>query len=129
MVQLDILSGKLAGQQWLARRFPFWMGRAAQSALVLNDPGVWDAHAEFSIRPDEGIILSSHPESLTLLNGRKVEQAILRNGDMIEAGSVKMRFSLSATRQSSLRLREAATWVSLGLLAFGQVALIYCIAS
>ena len=36
-----------------------------------------------------------------------------------------MRFGLSATRQRSLRLREALTWLALAGLCFGQVALIY----
>jgi hypothetical protein len=35
------------------------------------------------------------------------------------------RFSLSPTRQDSLRFREAATWTALGALCLGQVWLIY----
>lgn len=129
MVQLDILSGKKAGNQWVARRFPFRVGRTAQSTLALDDPGVWDAHAEISVRPDEGLVLSSSAEAVTLLNGERIQQAILRNGDLIDLGSVKMRFSLSATQQSGLRIREAAIWVGLAMVCLGQVALIYWLTS
>lgn len=129
MVQLDILSGKKAGNQWVARRFPFRVGRRAQSTLALDDPGVWETHAEISIRPDEGLVLTSSSEAVTLLNGERIQQAILRNGDLIDVGSVKMRFSLSATQQSGLRFRETAIWVGLAMICLGQVALIYWLTS
>ena len=129
MVQLHILSGKKAGSPWVARRFPFWIGRSSGSALALDDAGVWDEHAEISVRPGEGVVLKSSVEASTLLNGDRIQQAILRNGDLIEIGSVKMRFSLSATQQSGLRVREVTTWIALAMICLGQVALIYWLAS
>jgi pSer/pThr/pTyr-binding forkhead associated (FHA) protein len=129
VVQLHILSGKKAGSPWVARRFPFRIGRSPQSALALDDAGVWDEHAEISVRPGDGVVLKSSVEASTLLNGERIQQAILRNGDLIEIGSVKMRFSLSATQQSGLRVREVATWVALVMICLGQVALIYWLAS
>jgi pSer/pThr/pTyr-binding forkhead associated (FHA) protein len=125
VVQLDILSGKQAGTQWVARRFPFHLGRSPQAALVLEEPGVWDRHAEFALRPDEGVVVSAATDASILVNGQPVRQAILRNGDLIEAGSVKLRFGLAPTRQRSLRLREAMTWLGLAALCLGQIALIY----
>jgi len=59
------------------------------------------------------------------VNGQRVQEAVLRNGDLIEAGSVKMRFGLSPAPQHSLRLREGLTWFALAVLCLGQVALIY----
>lgn len=129
MVQIDILSGSKAGDQMIARRFPFRVGRNAQSTLVLEDGGVWDNHFELSVRPADGVVLTSAPEALTLVNGTRFQEARLRNGDLIEAGSVKLRFNLSATRQRGLALREGATWTALALLCFGQVALIYWLTS
>jgi len=129
VVQFDILSGKKAGTPWVARRFPFGIGRSSRSALSLDDPGVWDDHAEVSVRTEEGVVLKSSVEAMTLLNGERIQQAILRNGDLIELGSVKLRFSLSATRQSGLRVREVTTWVVLAMICLGQVALIYWLTS
>ena len=125
MVQLDILSGKQAGTQWVARRFPFQLGRSPQAALVLEEPGVWDRHAEFALRPGEGVMVSATTDASIIVNGQPVRQAILRSGDLLEAGSVKLRFGLAPTRQHSLRLREAITWLGLAALCLGQVALIY----
>ncbi len=125
MVQLDILSGKKAGSQVVARRFPFQVGRAAGAALVLEEGGVWDQHFELSVRANDGVVLTSSKDSLTLVNGTRYQEARLRSGDLIEAGSVKLRFHLSPNQQRGLVVRESLTWLSLAILCLGQVALIY----
>ena len=112
----------------VVRQFPFSVGRSAQSHLRLEDAGVWDRHLEFSIRTDEGFVLTTSPETSTLLNSERIQSAVLRNGDIIDAGSVKMRFGMSPTRQSTLKVREVATWIALAALCFAQVALIYWLA-
>ena len=76
-------------------------------------------------KPAEGFILSVLPGAVASIHNQPVEQAILRNGDVIEVGAVKLQFGLSPTRHRSLRLREVLTWVGLALLCLGQVALIY----
>lgn len=125
MIQLDILSGSKAGHRTVVRQFPFSVGRSAQSHLRLEDAGVWDNHLEFTVRRDEGFILTASPETSTLLNSERIQTAVLRNGDVIDAGSVKMRFGMSPTSQSTLKLREVVTWVALAALCLAQVALIY----
>lgn len=125
MIQFSILSGKLAGTQWVARRLPFYVGRAAPAALVLEEAGVWDRHFQIALRSHEGVMLSVSGEALTLVNGQRVEQVFLKSGDLVEAGAVQMRFGLSPTRQRSLRFRETLTWLALAALCLGQVALIY----
>jgi pSer/pThr/pTyr-binding forkhead associated (FHA) protein len=128
VVQFDILSGKKAGTQWVARRFPFHLGRSPQATLVLEEPGVWDRHAEFSMRSGEGIIVSAATDASVIVNGQPVRQTTLRNGDLIEAGSVKLRFGLGPIRQRGLHVRETMIWLGLAALCLGQVALIYWLA-
>ena len=125
MVQLHVLTGRKAGTQAVARRFPFRVGRSSQAALVLDDPGVWDEHLQIDLRPVQGAVLTASAEALTLVNGETVRETTLRNGDIIELGAAKLRFGLSATRQRSLRLREALTWITLAATSLAQVALIY----
>jgi pSer/pThr/pTyr-binding forkhead associated (FHA) protein len=129
VVQLTILSGKKAGTETVARRFPFQVGRSAQNGLVLDDPGVWDRHFKVGLLSPDGVVLSAAADALTTVNGERVDQSVLRNGDVIEAGSVKLRFGLSPTQQGSLRLRETLTWIGLAGLCLGQVALIYWLIS
>jgi pSer/pThr/pTyr-binding forkhead associated (FHA) protein len=125
VVQLSILNGKKAGTEWVTRRFPFRVGRAAGCDLCLEEAGVWDRHLEFNLNPDAGIVLAAQPEALTAVNGQPVAETALRNGDLIEIGSLRLRFWFAPTLQRGLRLREYLTWLALALFSLGQVALIY----
>src|ERR1035437_1682509 len=106
MLQLKILSEKKAGTTWVARRFPVRIGRSAEADLQLEESGVWDEHLQLDFKPAEGIVLSAQPNALAAVNGQAVHQAVLRNGDAIDIGSLKLQFWLTETRQAGLRLRE-----------------------
>jgi hypothetical protein len=125
MVQLRVLSGRSAGSTVEVDRFPCLLGRGAKAVLRFEEPGVWEQHLQIEFKPQEGIRIAVLPGARAVLNGHAVEHAALRNGDVIEAGSVKLQFWLSPPHQRSLRLREIVTWVSLVLLCAGQIALVY----
>ena len=125
MVQLEVLSGKKAGTTWVARRFPVRIGRAAAADLQLDENGVWDEHLQLKFSPAEGIILSAHPNALATVNGQPVRQTVLRSGDAIGIGSLRLQFWLSETRQAGLRFREGLTWAGIAAISFGQIGLIY----
>jgi pSer/pThr/pTyr-binding forkhead associated (FHA) protein len=126
VIQIEILNGSKAGTHGVARQFPFRVGRERSAALSLTDDGIWESHFEVDLRPREGCFISARAEGLTLVNGQTFESPHrLRNGDIIEAGSVKLRFVLGPTRQHSLVWREVLTWVAIGLLCGAQLALIY----
>src|SRR3954447_455541 len=109
MVQFAILSGKKAGTSWVARRFPFTIGRTSGSGLQLEEEGVWDNHLRLELHAAEGFILSAEPNALASVNGQQIQTAVLHNGDRIHFGSIRMQFFLCATRQGDLRLREWLT--------------------
>jgi len=125
MVQLNILSGKKAGAQLAARRFPFHIGRAAGNELQLDDDGVWDQHLTMEFNRQQGFALAIAPNALATVNGEPVRAAILRNGDIIVLGSARLQFWLAAAHQHSLRLREAFVWFLLIAVTAVQFALIY----
>src|SRR5258705_12065535 len=125
MVQLQVLSGKQAGTAALARRFPFVVGRNSTADLCLEQEGIWDRHLELDLQFPDGFLLKSHPCALTSVNGHPVQQAFLRNGDLMEVGPLKIQFWLSETRQRGLRTREFLTWLALAALCAGQIVLIY----
>jgi hypothetical protein len=125
MIQLHILSGKRAGATFSASKLPFQVGRAASSALTLDDAGVWDQHFTITWPASDSLVLAANPKAVTLVNGAKVNEVSLREGDTIEAGAVKMRFGFEPTKQKSLVTREMLTWIALCALSLGQVALIY----
>jgi pSer/pThr/pTyr-binding forkhead associated (FHA) protein len=125
MVQLKVLSGKKAGTTWVARRFPVSIGRSADADLQLEEHGVWDQHLQLYFNPAEGIVMSAQPNALAAVNGQPVQQAVLRNGDAIDIGSLRMQFWLSEICQAGLRFREWITWAGIAAISLGQVGLIY----
>jgi hypothetical protein len=125
MVQFKILSGKKAGTVWVARRFPVRIGRSPGADLQLEESGVWDQHLQLDFNPAEGIVLSAQPNALAAVNGQAVHRTVLRNGDVIGIGLMKLQFWLAETRQTDLRFREGFTWAAIAAISLGQVGLIY----
>ena len=125
MVQIKILSGKKAGFSWEARRFPVRIGRSTNSDLRVEEPGVWDDHAKLSLDPAEGFVFESQTNALASINGAPTQHAALRNGDLIEIGSVKLQFWMSEAAQRGLRIREAFVWAIIGAVCLAQIALVY----
>jgi pSer/pThr/pTyr-binding forkhead associated (FHA) protein len=125
MIQLNILSGRQAGAQSVARHFPFRIGRAAGNELQLEDDGVWDQHLTLEFQPQSGFNLVASPNALATVNAAPVQNAMLHNGDTITVGSVKIQFWLAAAKQSSLLARESFVWALLLFVTLGQFALLY----
>ena len=125
VIQLTVLSGARTGQTSTAPEFPFQIGRSPSSHLVLDSPGVWDRHAAIEFQPGEGFFIGPHSGALVSVNGGRVASSRLHNGDLIECGSVKMRFWLAPLPQGSLRPREVLTWVGLAALLALQLTIIY----
>jgi pSer/pThr/pTyr-binding forkhead associated (FHA) protein len=125
MIQLNILSGKQAGTQLVARRFPFHVGRASGNELQLADDGVWDQHLTLEFSPQSGFTLNTSTGALVTVNGEPVKDATLRNGDILTIGSAKIQLWLAAAAQGSLRLRESFVWALIALVTLGQFILVY----
>ena len=125
MIQLRILSGKMAGDIQVVRRFPFRIGRAADNDLVLDDAGVWDAHLSLDFNKSDGFILKTEEQAFAAINDQPQKEARLRNGDIISFGSAKIQFWLAPPRQSNLRIRELAVWFLIVAVTVFQFFLIY----
>ncbi len=125
MIQLKILSGKMAGTDRVARHFPFQIGRSPAADLQLEEDGVWDQHVELAFDAAKGFVLSTHSNALATINGQAFHQIVLHNGDALEIGALKICFWLGEIRQTSLRLREWLTWAALALITAAQVVLVY----
>jgi|SRR5581483_280016 hypothetical protein len=125
MVRLKVLSGKMAGTEVVARHFPFRIGRSAAAELRLEESGVWDQHLELVFDRHAGFVLITQQNAIAAVNGQPAQRTVLRNGDCIEIGALKLSFWLGETQQSSLRVREWLTWAGLALMTTCQLWLIY----
>ncbi len=124
MIQLHILSGKLAGTDIVVRQFPFQIGRSA-AGLLLDDDGVWDSHLEIDFERGTGFTFTSPDKASVFVNGEPAASGRLANGDLIQVGGVQIRFWLARAIQHSLRLRETFIWTALIALFAAQVGLFY----
>jgi pSer/pThr/pTyr-binding forkhead associated (FHA) protein len=122
---LSILSGRTAGQTCVVRSFPFVIGRSPEADLQLEEEGVWDKHLQLDLNRPDGFVIACQSGALARLNNQPLEGALLRSGDLVQFGSIKMQFWLSPVRQRGLRLREWLTWAAIAAISLGQVALIY----
>jgi len=125
MVQLRILSGQMAGDVQVVRRFPFCIGRAADNDLPMSDAGIWDYHFMLELQKNEGFTLQTFEEAFAAVNDQPQKNARLRNGDIISFGSTKIQFWLAAPSQRGLRFREALVWLLLAAITALQIVLIY----
>lgn len=125
MVQVNVLSGRMAGDQVIARRFPFHIGRRGAAELVLDEAGVWEDHARLDLQWPDGFCLAAVGEALISVNEQPIRSVLLRNGDRIRIGSVQLQFWLASVHQRGLVLRELIAWGSIVVVTLGQVGLLY----
>jgi predicted component of type VI protein secretion system len=124
MVRLQILSGRKSGAKFDHLIPPIAIGRSEKADVCLEEPGVWPDHCKICWR-DEGLVLEVDSDALASVNGQPSPRVVLRNGDLITLGGANLRFGFSPPNQSSAALREWLTWIALGALCLGQIALIY----
>lgn len=125
MLQLQILSGSQAGAFWSARRFPVRVGRSPGNELQLIEAGVWDQHFELDLNAEMNFVLKAHGDARIAVNQQSVRTTRLRNGDIIEFGSMRVCFRLGDTRQSGLWLREWLVWALVVAISLSQIVLVY----
>jgi pSer/pThr/pTyr-binding forkhead associated (FHA) protein len=124
MVQLRVLNGSRAGTAHTASRFPCNIGRASGDDLQLTEAGVWENHLQLNLQVPEGFRLSRLGQGRASVNGSEFDELILRNGDVIELGAVKVQFWLAEVRQSSNSVRETLVWLGLVALVVLEGALL-----
>ena len=87
MLQIHVLSGTQAGQRYRIGQFPSIIGRSSSAGIRMEEPGIWEKHLSIDLDGSGAFIVKIFPGALTSLNGRSIETAFLRNGDVIEIGA------------------------------------------
>jgi FHA domain/DUF1707 SHOCT-like domain len=72
---------------------PFLIGRWERCGLVLDDPTVSRVHARLVPRDGGWAICDMQSTNGTLVNGWRVEEAVLDDGDEVTMGAVRVRFA------------------------------------
>ena len=126
MFQLRLVAGGDPGREFNVGKFPFRIGRSSRADLCISAAGIWDQHCELLLPSAAGCLLRPVSEALTVVNGQPIDgETVLRNGDLIELGPLKLRFWLSPVRQKGFRAREWLVWTGIAVVTAAQIALIY----
>ena len=124
-VRLERLDGDFSGQQIEACNFPFKIGRDKNCHHRIESKGVWPCHLILRKAGENGIIVHCEAEASLFVNSRGVSKSVrLRNGDLLEFGSVILRFWIAPITQLGQRTIERKIWIGLGVLFLGQVTII-----
>ncbi|HEY1174195.1 MAG TPA: FHA domain-containing protein [Verrucomicrobiae bacterium] len=124
MLQFRAIAGSPQNTVWEVAYFPVAIGRAPSAGIRLEKAGVWDKHAEVVLDLEQGFILTGHEGAMTRVNGEAIQQTRLRNGDVIEIGSVKLQCWLADAKRQNLAWRELFTWALLIAVTILQLILI-----
>ena len=128
MLQLQVLTGSQAGKSYSFKRYPVRVGRSSTADLSFEEDGVWDSHFEVTFT-HEGLLLKTCPNAWVSVNDEKVNERLLRNGDAISIGALKLRFGLIPMRQRGLALREWGIWLGVAGISLLQIGIIYWLAN
>ena len=68
------------------------IGRSTAAEIVLEHMSVSRRHAIVARRGEEAVILDDRSLNGVLVNGERVRESVLRNGDEVRLGDVAMRY-------------------------------------
>jgi hypothetical protein len=83
------------GDRFTLAQHPITIGRRPESNLVLADPNVSRNHAEIRPQGDGFVLVDLGSTNGSKVNGIRVAQQVLRDGDEISFGNTRMRFEAS----------------------------------
>jgi diguanylate cyclase (GGDEF)-like protein len=109
---LLMISGPQIGRSFPIAQSEFMLGRSSQSDLPIEDDLVSRYHCKLVIQPDRAELIDLGSTNGTLLNGRKIDRAELKEGDQIQVGStviLKFHFQEAIEARFMGSLFEAAT--------------------
>lgn len=112
MARLIVLQQTATPKQVALFKLPYLIGRAPSCDLVLDNPQVSRAHAVLEQAGDAIQIRDLGGTNGTYVNGQRVENCVLGNGDEIKVGACAIRFLSSGgdaiSDAEALRLVTAA---------------------
>lgn len=91
---LFLTHGPLAGREVPLTRETFFIGRGRNNNLELLDKSVSRKHAVINLLGGEYTISDLNSLKGIYVNGKKVEEAVLRPGDVINIGESRMQFRM-----------------------------------
>ncbi|MSU34198.1 MAG: FHA domain-containing protein [Pedosphaera sp.] len=125
MVELRILSGRRSSEVIQLATFPFRIGRASDSELLLKEPGVWDQHCRIEADESPGFRIIAEGDAIVSFEGVPIRQRRLRNGESFECGGIRFRFLVAAVGRRPGQLSAILTWSLLAVVLVIELGLLW----
>ncbi|HUU02614.1 MAG TPA: FHA domain-containing protein [Myxococcota bacterium] len=94
---IKILGGPDRGKIYEFDRVQITIGRTMDNDVVLTDPGISRQHMSIRDKGGAYILKDLGSSNGTKLNGKLIEEKVLRPGDIITAGSAEVKFESTAS--------------------------------
>jgi sigma-B regulation protein RsbU (phosphoserine phosphatase) len=119
-----------SGKECWSRVLPpkFTMGRSSSNDLILGQMGVSRSHAEVLVQNGDYLLRDLGSKQGTYLNGVRVEQAKLFNGDRVQLGGLQgltLVFHAGDLLQSLLSVSDSKPEISLPVHGFKEVGMLF----
>ena len=118
MPKLHILSGTLGGKSFELTEERITIGRALDNMIRLADGTVSHHHAAFIVDGDDYKMRDLNSTNGTRINGLRILETRLHDGDQVRIGGVEMRYE-SAAKKSSEPLPPMTAGVDLTQIGAG----------
>jgi len=93
-----VLAGRNEGKDYILSRPMTILGRDERADVPLfGDPALAPQHAAIRMENGRHVLLDGGAPVGTLVNGQRIQQQLLRDGDMIQLGQVRILFREKAT--------------------------------
>lgn len=94
-----VVRGSMKGAVRVMNVGQYSVGRSPECEfIIVNDPKCSRKHAAVNAGPDGFEIVSLNAQNLLLLNGREIERATLKDGDVVTFGETECQFSVGAVQ-------------------------------
>jgi pSer/pThr/pTyr-binding forkhead associated (FHA) protein len=89
---LTVLTGPVAGSEFVLAEARILIGRSAAAGVQLDDPSVSHEHAAIELGPDGFGVRDLASTNGVRVNGAAVEASVLKHGDRLEIGSCELQY-------------------------------------
>ena len=92
MIEIEFISGPMAGRKLPLSAQKYSMGRKPNLDIALNDDACSGEHAELRMEDGAWKIVDLHSSNGTWLNDHKISSEVLKGGDVVQVGDTRFVF-------------------------------------
>ncbi len=89
---LTVLSGDQQDTEFRLKMGVTNIGSGSESDILINDPSIAEKHAQITFGPDGFTIYDYNTAGGILVNGQRISEHLVQNGDKIQIGDIELLF-------------------------------------